>query len=210
MTANQSPYADSIDGEVVEESTAQELVIPTQRGSPDRRPALSTDGEQKPILAPWMKDRAEFAYKMRDVGKRAAYIVGWHLLHAPANALRVLWFAACGLFYIVGNIWVWTFDLHSPKQEFTNEEYVKLNQNRERRLSQRGQVVGYGAGAIGLVGLIVWWATPPWASWGLLVAVVVVLALVGRPRDKPFIMPATIAPGEDVPLTADVVFEALC
>jgi S-DNA-T family DNA segregation ATPase FtsK/SpoIIIE len=157
-----------------------------------------------------MKDRAEFGYKMQDIGKRAVHTLGWHLWHAPMNALRVLWFAACGLFYIVGSIWVWTFDLHSPKQEFTSEEYVKLNQNRERRLSQRGQVVGYGAGTIGLVGLIVWWATPPWVSWGLLVAVVIVLALVGRPRDKPFIMPATIAPGEDTPLTADVVFEALC
>jgi S-DNA-T family DNA segregation ATPase FtsK/SpoIIIE len=209
MTTNQFPYANSIDGEVVEESTAQELAVPTQRGA-NRQPAPPMGGQQQPILAPWMKDRAEFVYKMRDVGKRAAYILGWHLLHAPANALRVLWFAACGLFYIVGNVWVWTFDLHSPKQEFTNEEYVKLNQNRERRLSQRGQVVGYGAGAIGLVGLIVWWAAPPWVSWGLLVAVVIVLALVGRPRDKPFIMPATIAPGEDVPLTADVVFEALC
>ena len=168
MTTNQTSYAGGPYGEVVEESTAQELVIPTQRGAPDRRPALRQGGEQQPILAPWMKDGAEFVYKMQDVGKRAAHTVGWHLWHAPANALRVLWFAACGLFYIVGGVWVWTFDLHSPKQEFTNEEYVKLNQNRERRLSQRGKVVGYGAGAIGLVGLIVWWATPPWVSWGLL------------------------------------------
>jgi hypothetical protein len=135
MTINQFPYADSVDGEVVEDSTAQELVIPTQRGAPpDLQPAQPMGGEQNPILVPWMKDRAEFIYKMQDVGKRAAHILGWHLLHAPANALRVLWFAACGRFYIVGNVWVWTFDLHSPKQEFTNEEYVKLNQNRERRL----------------------------------------------------------------------------
>jgi hypothetical protein len=104
MTTNQFPYANSIDGEVVEESTAQELAVPTQRGA-NRQPAPPMGGQQQPILAPWMKDRAEFVYKMRDVGKRAAYILGWHLLHAPANALRVLWFAACGLFYIVGNVW---------------------------------------------------------------------------------------------------------
>jgi hypothetical protein len=37
-----------------------------------------------------MKDHAEFTYKMQDAGKRAVHIVGWHLWHAPANALRVV------------------------------------------------------------------------------------------------------------------------
>ena len=91
MINNQLPYADSIDGEVVEDTAAKELVIPTQREAPGRQPALPRGGQPQPILAPWMKDRAEFIYKMQDVGKRAAYILGWHLCHAPANALRVLW-----------------------------------------------------------------------------------------------------------------------
>ena len=209
MTTNRTSYAGDPYGEVVAASTSEEPVIPTQREAPDRRPALRQGAEQQPILAPWLKDGAEFIYQIQDVGKRAAHIVGWHLLHAPANALRVLWFAACGLFYIVGSIWVWTFDLHSPTQEFTNEEYVKLHQNKERRLSQRGKVVGVGLGIVVLVAAMVWWSTPHWISWGFLAGLIIVLALVGRPRDKPLLVGEAAPPGE-VPLTADTVREALC
>src|SRR6185312_15476528 len=97
MTANQLPYANGVSGEVVTGSTSEEPVIPTQRRAPDRQLVPLKGSEQKPILAPWMKDRAEFIYKMQDVGKRAVHTLGWHLWHAPMNALRVLWFAACGL-----------------------------------------------------------------------------------------------------------------
>jgi len=79
MTTNQFLYADGVDGEVGVDSTPEELVIPTQRESPDGQPAVLKGAKQKPILAPWVKDRAEFTYKMRDVGKRAAHTVGWHL-----------------------------------------------------------------------------------------------------------------------------------
>lgn len=154
MTANQLPYANGAGGEAVAGSTSKQPVIPAQRGASDRRVAPTKRGELKPILAPWMKDRAEFTYKMQDVGKRAAHTVGWHLWRAPMNALRVLWFAACGLFCIVGSIWVWVFDLEhrSLSQELTADEYVTYHRNSERRLSQRGKVVGVG------LGIVVWTA----------------------------------------------------
>lgn len=85
-------------------------MIPAQRGAPAGRPAAPKSGEQKPILAPWMKDRAEFAGKVRDVGKRAAHTVGWHLWHALPNALRMLWFAPRGLWVIIRKIWRWVSD----------------------------------------------------------------------------------------------------
>jgi DNA segregation ATPase FtsK/SpoIIIE, S-DNA-T family len=47
-------------------------------------------------------------------------------------------------------------------------------------------------------------------SWMLVVAAVIALASIGRPQDKPLIVPATMSLGEDIPLTADVVREALC
>jgi hypothetical protein len=91
MINNHLPYADSIDGEVVEDTAAKELVIPTQARLLAANQPYPRGGQPQPILAPWMKDCAEFIYKMQDVGKRAAHILGWHLCHAPANALRVLW-----------------------------------------------------------------------------------------------------------------------
>jgi DNA segregation ATPase FtsK/SpoIIIE, S-DNA-T family len=211
MINNQLPYADSIDGEVVEDTAAKELVIPTQREAPGRQPALPRGGQPQPILAPWMKDRAEFIYKMQDVGKRAAHILGWHLCHAPANALRVLWFAFRTLCFIVVGASRWVFDLDGGRiHELSHEDYFKEKKLRDQRREDRAKIAGFVLGAVVVTVLIVWWWTPAWVSWGLLVCVVVVLALIGRPRDKPFIMPATIAPGEDTPLTADVVFETLC
>ncbi len=69
------------------------------------RPAASK-GDLKPILALWMKDRAEFFGMVSDVGKRIAHTVGWHVWHALPNALRVLWFAPRGLWRVIRAIWV--------------------------------------------------------------------------------------------------------
>ena len=51
------------------DNTPEEPVIHAQRGALAGRPATPEGGEQKPILAPWMKYRAEFTGKVRDVGQ---------------------------------------------------------------------------------------------------------------------------------------------
>ena len=50
LTTNQPPYANGVDGEVFGDNTAEEPVIPAQRGFLAGRPATSK-GELKPILA---------------------------------------------------------------------------------------------------------------------------------------------------------------
>jgi hypothetical protein len=90
-------------------------VIPAQRGAPACRPAAPKGGEQKPILAPWMKDRAEFTGKVRDVGKRAAHTVG-----GTYGTLCLTPCECCGLPHAgfggsSGNIWRWVSDAEAGR-----------------------------------------------------------------------------------------------
>lgn len=211
MTTNQLPYNSSLGGEIVVEGTQGARVIPTQRGAPERRAAPPAGGELKPILAPWLKDRAEFTYKMRDVGKRAAHTVGWHLWHALPNLLRLIWFALVGLYYLIGSLAVWVFDPVGDRlSELNNQDYFKEKKSHDNRVECRAKVLGYGFGAFLAVVLMIYVLVPRWVSWLLLASVVIILAVIGRPKDKPLIPPATVVVGEDKPLSADIVREALC
>lgn len=83
MTTDQSPHVDRVDGEIVVDSTAEEPVIPAQRGAPAGQSAAPKSGEQKPILTPWMKDRAEFTGRHRQVGASGGLgrsETGWPIL----------------------------------------------------------------------------------------------------------------------------------
>ncbi len=62
-------------------------MIPTQCGAPDDYQPVPKHSEQKPIMAPWTRDRAEFVGKIGDLAKRTVRAALWHLWHAPANAL---------------------------------------------------------------------------------------------------------------------------
>lgn len=63
MITNQSPSVATGEA-VIDSSITQEPVIPTQRGTPPNQPTALKRSEQKPILAPWMKNRAELADKI--------------------------------------------------------------------------------------------------------------------------------------------------
>ncbi len=211
MTTNQFPCDDGTGGDTAVPRTPEEPVIPTQREALDNQPATFKGGEHKPFPPPWIRDRAEFASQVRDVGKRAALTISWHLWHAPENLIRVLGFALRGLGLVIAGLAKWVFDLDGGRlQELSHEEYFKEKKLRDERRTKRGKIAAWGLGGFLVVVAMVRLEAPTWVSWLLIVAAVITLALIGRPQDKPLIMPATMPPGEDTPLTADVVREALC
>jgi DNA segregation ATPase FtsK/SpoIIIE, S-DNA-T family len=188
------------------DSTAEEPMIPAQREAPAVRPAAPKGSEQKPILTPWMKNRAEFTGKMRDVGKRAAHTVGWHLWHALPNALRVLWFASRGLWRVIRNIWRWVSDAEagSLRQDAiaknNHDDYFKHSKLRDerarRRCKQRAALT-----ALALISaLLLLRLAPVWLLWTLVAAGVAGLGYAGHPRNgKPLILPATAPTGRSSP-----------
>src|SRR5262249_21624932 len=52
------------------------------------------------------------------------------------------------------------------------------------------QVFGYGIGAVLVAGLMIYALAPTWVAWLLLTASVLVLAVIGKPAEKPIIPPA--------------------
>lgn len=228
MTINQPSYVGDTHGEIVAGNTPGGPVIPTQRGASPNQPTALGHGEQKPILSPWMKNRTEFTGKVSELGTWTLHAVLWHLWHAPANTLRVLWFTPRGLWRVVASIWGWVFDVESRslRQDAiatkSHEDHYKHAKLLQERVNQRLKVLGVLAGLSLIVLLILWFLTPRWQivpGWTLTprwlftllgLAAVSGLGYVGRPRDgKPLILPATTPTG-DTPLTNSLVLEALC
>ena len=95
-----------------------------------------------------MKNRSEFASKVNELGKWTLHAVLWHLWHAPANALRVLWFAPRGLWRVVASIWGWVFDAEarSLRQDAiamkSHEDHYKHAKLLQERVNQRLKVFG--------------------------------------------------------------------
>jgi DNA segregation ATPase FtsK/SpoIIIE, S-DNA-T family len=186
------------------------------------------DGELGPILPPWTRDRAEFTGKISDLGKRTAHAALWHLWHAPANVLRVLWFAARGLWRVVVIIWGWVFDAEHKSlrrdaiANKSHDDHFKHAKLLQERVNQRLKVLAVLIVLALIVVFILWFLSPRWQivpGWTLTpkwlftllaTAGVGALGYVGRPRDgKPLIIPATASTG-DTPLTNSLVLEALC
>lgn len=185
-------------------------------------------GKLKSIMPPWMHGRTEFTSKIIDLGKRTLHAVLWHLWHAPANVLRVLWFAPRGLWRVVVNIWGWVFDAEhkSLRQDAvankSHDDHYKHAKLLQERVNLRLKVLAVLIVLALIVLLILWFLTPRWQivpGWTLtprwlftllVAAGVGALGYVGRPRDgKPLILPATTPTG-DTPLTNSLVLEALC
>lgn len=203
------------------------VVADTTSPAPDA-PAESAGGELRPIIAPWLKDRREFAAVAGDAVHRLAHAAGWHAVHSPFHVGRFVKYTPRGMYRSARALCRWIFHVEAKplRQEAVNSsnspEWRALERERVQRVALRLKTVGI-AGGIVLVAVPVWWAlaprwpigpfvlTPRW-TWAMASVVGVgVFGYVGRPLDKarPLIPAATSAYG-GVPLTNDVVLDALC
>jgi hypothetical protein len=64
MTASQRSYVGDAREEVAADNSPEQPVIPNQRGTSPNQSTAHGRGEQKPILSPWTRNRAEFTDKL--------------------------------------------------------------------------------------------------------------------------------------------------
>ena len=69
MAINQRSYVSDVNGEVAAGKALGQPVIPTQRGTSPNLLTAFGRGEHKPILSPWMRNRAEFVDKVSELSK---------------------------------------------------------------------------------------------------------------------------------------------
>ncbi|NYT93736.1 cell division protein FtsK [Salinispora sp. H7-4] len=188
-----------------------------------RRPRFSLAGfrsaERVPILPGWLRSRAEFAGNLTWAGGFAVHAAGYHALRVPKYAGRIVRRAPRGLGRLVGGYVRWLFDLEGepvrqavaraaidkPEEART---YQGLSRQRDRRVRWRGLTAIVAVLALfTLVGVLALVA-PGAVQLAVGVVVVMVLALLGAPADKPLLDTAVVRT-DAAPLTSAEVFAAL-
>jgi hypothetical protein len=108
-------------------------------------------------------------------------ITEYLLWHALPNLFRLLWFALSRLYFTIGSLARWVFDLDDSRlRELGHKDYFKEKKSRDERVTRRVEIFGYGFGGLIIVVFLIWLFVPGWAMWLLLAGVMLILVMVGR------------------------------
>lgn len=192
-----------------DEDAESVLVVPSERGPavdpPDQAavplPArVGTGQDRRPIIPPWLRSREDAEAVARWALRHGAYTTTFHAtrlpkyvgkvgVYAPAGAVRVTYRLARWAMAEEGN---WALRQHAAS---TNDPttWLKLNRDRRHESSWRWWVLGAGAVAV-VVGTFTLTYSPWWAQLVAVVASAVLLAVAGRPADRPIMDRVTQGP----------------
>ncbi|MQA06647.1 MAG: cell division protein FtsK [Streptosporangiales bacterium] len=220
------------DGEVIEDQPTAEADHPSSEGPADDEDQAGTpvpvdpparrervdliarargDETRSPVLAPWLKDRAE----LRDVTRWLAGFVGhtaaYHLVRVPLYVAKLTGRSPRGVYRTLRAIAGWVLDAEGAplRREAVDrkdaDEYMALDGLRRDRLKWRFLLVlplllaaaGLVAASVGALAVAV-----------LAAVSVVVFGVIGSPADKPLIGRSVVT--QKAPrLTSDLVVRAL-
>jgi S-DNA-T family DNA segregation ATPase FtsK/SpoIIIE len=149
------------------------------------------------------------------VSKHYAHKTAYHGVRSPLYALRLAVRAPLGLFVLAAATGRYVFDAEgSPARSRTAnsdqaELYLKLSQQRDRRVVVR--MVQFGLVAtVGVVLLIVLpHLLPDWVIWACGMIAVGILGKIGTPQDKPVVGGRAVLDTKVAKLTSDAVVHAL-
>lgn len=187
---------------------------------PPKPPAPAVPGDpwdevpkRIPVIPPWLRDpqrrRAAFLWAVTHHAHKTAF----HVARTPKYLSRTVASAPVGAGRVLGHAWAWTWDREGHPLRVqavaANDaaRYVTLAKLRRERVRHRliADAVFLGAGTIGVTLAVADW--PP-ARWVLITVAVLMLGVAGRPRGKPVLDPAVLAPQAEK-LTPDRILTAL-
>ncbi|NIL59489.1 cell division protein FtsK [Salinispora arenicola] len=155
------------------------------------RDVLARQRQRRPILADWARSWRGFRAAVRHQSKDAGYVTAYHAVRLPKYGVKTTVYAPLGLFRGVGRALHWASaeegNWHLRQAAATRgdaDTWMKLDARRQRQTVWRWWVLAGAAGAM-VAGGIVLAVGPAWWRWVALVAVVPLLATLGRPADKP-------------------------
>lgn len=153
----------------------------------------SREVRRVPIVPAWLRNAEQRVAFVKQFAGLVAYLTGLHASRSPKYAAKVTLWALPGLWrtLTLTHHWVFDWEAHSVRADSVRrnatDEYMKLSRQRNDRVRRRGLAVVGMALALLTVALVVAFAAPTWAQLAAVGLVVVVLARVGRPSDKPII-----------------------
>jgi len=170
--------------------------------------------ETQPVLPPWLESREAARGAALWAAGHAGHVVAFHTLRLPVYAARLALRAPIGAALLAGRGLRWWLDAEGipvrmdAVRRLDAAEYLKLTDRRDDRVRWRTTVAAVVI-ALATLGFAAWrWLLPEPAAWAVAVVVVVVLGLVGTPRDRPVIGRAVV-PTQAVRLTSDHIVRAL-
>ncbi|PRY17627.1 cell division protein FtsK [Pseudosporangium ferrugineum] len=185
---------------------------------PDDTPAAAATwaaaaATRQPIVPAWLRSKAEAATLARWVVGHYTHVGAYHLIRLPLYAGRLALRAPRGAVRTVGGTARWVSDaeglpvrLAAVRREDA-QEYLRLSRQRDGRVRLRTLVLlatlTFGTAAV----FILLVATPRWAWYATLAALVGALGLIGSSPDKPLLDVAAVKPRVRK-LTADVLMRA--
>lgn len=211
-TMPSSPAPEVVDAELVDEA-AKAVDTPATDGLTwlDR---LRTQKRQ-PIIPPYLRSLAEAKQAATWVGKHYAHKTGFHVTRSPLYALRLAVRSPRGLLLLLTATSRYVTDAEGrPARKETAtaakaDLYLKLSQQRDRRVVLRGIQLGLVA-TLGLVLVMVLPnELPAWVIWMCGVVAIGLLGWLGSTKDNPVIATRAVTSAKVQKLTSDNVVHAL-
>lgn len=170
---------------------------------------------RRPIVPEHLRTRAGITKAAQDLTGRTGYRLGYHALRSPRYLLFGAFWALVGVFRLVGRQlrWAWHPQLSSLLQHAatTNDmhEGRALHDDLSKVRKARGMVLLVELVVLVVSPLVAWFTVPhrTLVLVVVLLAVVPVLARVGRPVDRP-ILSAAVVTAKHRRINADVVLRA--
>ena len=168
---------------------------------------------RRPIIPAWLRSRAEAAALARWTVGHYTYVGAYYLIRIPLYVSRLIMRAPRGAIRAVAGTARWMSDaeglpvrLAAVRQEDA-DDYLRLSRQRDGRVRLR-TIVLLAAVAVGAAGaFLLLAATPRWAWYATLAALVGALGLIGSSPDKPLVDVVAVKPRVRK-LTADVLMRA--
>lgn len=172
------------------------------------------DAEKRPIVPAYLRNKDEARQLGGWLAKYGAHITAYHLTRLPKYAAKLIARAPGGMLVALVAAGSWVFDREATPLRAaavsSNDAsaYMALSKQRNRRVKQRGIVVGAGVSALVAVTVLVSFL-PNWAQGAYVVLAVVVFGKLGTPQDRRVTDVATVRASAPPRLTSEVVTRAL-
>ncbi|MGB3440824.1 MAG: cell division protein FtsK [Actinophytocola sp.] len=171
--------------------------------------------DRQPIVPPYLRSLPEAKQAATWVGKHYAHKTGYHFARSPLYALRLAVRSPRGLLLLLAATGRYVTDAEGrPARAETAtadkaELYLKLSQQRDRRVVLRWVQLGLLA-SVGLVLLLVLPnVLPGWVIWACGVLAVGLLGKLGSTKDNPVVASRAVMASKVQKLTSDNVVHAL-
>lgn len=177
---------------------------------------VSRSNERRPIVPASLRSKAGRHALLAWAGAAISYTLLYHLTRTPKYLLKVVLYAPRGAFRAVGRLLYWASaeeGNYSLRQSAATRDDAKtwlmLDRTRQKQASWRWWVVGaLAAAAIAAVAVVRMPIVPSYARWLALAVLVLVLANLGKPLDRP-LLDRVFTGDKFIRLTAELTRKAI-